>query len=252
MTLNYHECTIEDLVERAKAYDHWLDTVQSQGTQTTDDWVSIIRDLAKLTPAPESEPEVVMEGGMLADDGCLNHMRDPATNCYVCRAGEVDRLKKRVAEQKSISLGQTGYAIHLQKAIEAHCRGEDVDEANENCPHHAKKLNAHRAEAIDGKAGLRALREEIKSLLTIANGTDTTAYTQDRRSAIDGRVAAYRQCLSEIDRLLGAPVEIVEDPEPDDGPLLAFSVDDCGHRYDDALADAVSELCRSELARRAK
>ena len=35
--------------------------------------------------------------------------------------------------------------------------------------------------------------------------------------------------------------------EPDDGPLRAFSVEDCGHRYDDALADAVSELCRRAL-----
>lgn len=53
-----------------------------------------------------------------------------------------------------------------------------------------------------GVAVLRRLREEIAELLRIANETDTAAYTQARRSALDGRIAAYRQCMSETDRLL--------------------------------------------------
>lgn len=36
-----------------------------------------------------------------------------------------------------------GYAIALQRAIEAHCRGEVVpDDVAALCPHHAGKLNA--------------------------------------------------------------------------------------------------------------
>lgn len=33
------------------------------------------------------------------------------------------------------------YAIDLQRAIEAHCRGRVADESR--CPHHAKMLNDH-------------------------------------------------------------------------------------------------------------
>lgn len=40
------------------------------------------------------------------------------------------------------------YSIALQRAIEAHCRGEHVDERQ--CPHHAKMLNAR---LLEIKAG---------------------------------------------------------------------------------------------------
>ena len=46
---------------------------------------------------------------------------------------------KRWERQEKIAVEQTDYAISLQRAIEAHCRGK-VAETTE-CPHHAEKLN---------------------------------------------------------------------------------------------------------------
>jgi len=90
-----------------------------------------------------------------------------------------------------------------------------------------------KAEAADGNAGLRKLRD-LYAREVHGNG-DYYAGCQAQRESFVG----------DIDRILKAEPQ----PERDDGPLIAFSVDDCGHRYDDALADAVSELCRREIAR---
>ncbi len=92
---------------------------------------------------------------------------------------------------------------------------------------------AEKAEAADGNAGLRKLRD-LYAREVHGNG-DYYAGCQAQRESFVG----------DIDRILKAAPQ----PERDDGPLIAFSVDDCGHRYDDALADAVSELCRREIAR---
>ena len=77
---------------------------------------------------------------------------------------------------------------------------------------------AEKAEAADGNAGLRKLRD---------------LYARE----VHGNGDYYAGCQAQRESFV------------DDGPLIAFSVDDCGHRYDDALADAVSELCRREIAR---
>jgi hypothetical protein len=44
------------------------------------------------------------------------------------------------------------YAIALQRAIEHHCRGEEVPpEIAVECPHHARMLNDHRAGALQAQ-----------------------------------------------------------------------------------------------------
>jgi hypothetical protein len=35
------------------------------------------------------------------EDGCLNHTRDPSSNCYVCREGQVDRISDELAIVKA-------------------------------------------------------------------------------------------------------------------------------------------------------
>ena len=44
---------------------------------------------------------------------------------------------------QKIAKEQTDYCIALQRAIEAHCRGELVpSDVYDDCPHHAEKLNS--------------------------------------------------------------------------------------------------------------
>jgi hypothetical protein len=64
------------------------------------------------------------------------------------------------------------YAVALQKAIEAHCRGEVIvgDTAKE-CPHHAKKLNETLAERDQLKAANAELAEALERIVAL-RGTE--------------------------------------------------------------------------------
>ena len=52
-------------------------------------------------------------------------------------------LGARIRMLRELLEAQTAYTISLQRAIEAHCRNEIVDDAK--CRHHAEKLNANLA-----------------------------------------------------------------------------------------------------------
>ena len=105
---------------------------------------------------------------------------------------------------------------------------------------------AEKAKAADGNAGLRELRDTVSDMW-FEELQRKRAYVVgcENRRVHQGCADVLQLVCFEIDRIL----EAAPQPERDDGPLIAFSVDDCGHRYDDALADAVSELCRREIAR---
>jgi hypothetical protein len=79
-----------------------------------------------------------------------------------------------------------------------------------------------RAEQAEASADdkLRKLRGEVSSLRVIAMNTDPTSYTQAQRSQLAGRIAAYSQCISEVDRLLANPPSDVASVDSGDNPTL--------------------------------
>jgi hypothetical protein len=81
---------------------------------------------------------------------------------------------------------------------------------------------AARAEKAEASADdkLRKLRGEVSSLRVIAMNTDPTSYTQAQRSQLAGRIAAYSQCISEVDRLLANPPSDVASVDLGDNPTL--------------------------------
>lgn len=67
---------------------------------------------------------------------------------------------KLYAEQPPDSEADLDYAIALQRAIEAHCRGETVTpELAQKCPFHAAKLNANLVPTLPDSKAVRQLRE---------------------------------------------------------------------------------------------
>ena len=56
---------------------------------------------------------------------------------------ELISIVDRIRMLRELLEAQTEYSVSLQRAIEAHCRNEIMDDAK--CRHHAEKLNANLA-----------------------------------------------------------------------------------------------------------
>ena len=121
------------------------------------------------------------------------------------------------------------------RALVALCRTLDMEESMADQPNPAR-------------AALMRLRDEFADYLRLANKKDVTGSTQAVRSELDGRIAAYRQCLSDTEKELAAlPAARVSD-QFDDGPLRRF-VEHLQTMV--PITPAQGELALAELCRRA-
>jgi hypothetical protein len=187
-----------------------------------DAWLSLRRKLVKAIKDEEARGP--------SDAEQLRKERDEAIKAADGHADEVEELRAQVAQTDSKIAAME---LHGNSAQHWHDKAQayklllrelrkERDEALEPLSvdvggevlvlrrHEAvEKIRelAARAEKAEASADakLRKLRGGVSSLLDIANSTDATSYTQARRSSLDGRIAAYSQCISEVDRLLANP-----------------------------------------------
>ena len=217
----------QGLIDRAKA----LSARTNQGSL---DWrfevtaSLLLDDLADakplVAPAPDSALRDAAYEVLLGDQNCT-------TDEFAELLGDLQAALDTAPESEPIRDDERLQRAHKQHEINMAVSQKVNDDLKKQLAEAITR--AEKAEAADGNAGLRKLRD-LYAREVHGNG-DYYAGCRAQRESFVG----------DIDRILKAAPQ----PERDDGPLIAFSVDDCGHRYDDALADAVSELCRREIAR---
>jgi hypothetical protein len=180
----------------------------------------------------------------------INAMRQAIEDEEARGPSEVEQLREEsdeALEPLSVDVGGDVLVLARHEAVE---KIRELAERVEKAEARVADLESVLLVARDSAdAKLRELRGEVGELLETANATNASSFTQAQRSALDGRIAAYSQCVREINRLLADPPSDVSSVDHDNGPLLEYLRVASEEGYVPYAIDkaAISELCRRAL-----